>query len=58
MIIPVGQSDNMQNLIKIAKTDGGYEYQDLQTVKICSTGCGYRKRTIKIADNEKQVSRF
>ena len=33
MIIPVGQSDNMQKLIKIAKTDGGYEYQDLQAVR-------------------------
>ena len=33
MIIPVGQSDNMQNLIKIAKTDEGYEYHDLQAVR-------------------------
>ena len=34
MVIPVGQSDNIQNLIKIAKTDGGYDYQDLQTVDL------------------------
>ena len=43
MIIPVGQSDNMQNLIKISKTDGGYEYQDLQTVRFVPLVAGTEK---------------
>ena len=43
MIIPVGQSDNMQNLIKIAKTDGGYEYQDLQSVRFVPLVAGTEK---------------
>ena len=43
MIIPVGQSDNMQNLIKIAKTDEGYEYQDLQTVRFVPLVAGTEK---------------
>ena len=43
MIIPVGQSDNIQNLIKIAKTDGGYDYQDLQTVRFVPLVAGTEK---------------
>ena len=43
MVIPVGQSDNIQNLIKIAKTDGGYDYQDLQTVRFVSLVAGTEK---------------
>ena len=43
MVIPVGQSDNMQNLIKIAKTDGGYDYQDLQTVRFVPLVAGTEK---------------
>ena len=43
MIIPVGQSDNMQNLIKIAKTDGGYEYQDIQAVRFVPLVAGTEK---------------
>ena len=43
MIIPVGQSDNMQNLIKIAKTDGGYEYHDLQKVRFVPLVAGTEK---------------
>jgi len=43
MIIPVGQSDNMQKLIKIAKTDGGYEYQDLQAVRFIPLVAGTEK---------------
>ena len=43
MIIPVGQSDSMQNLIKIAKTDGGYEYQDLQAVRFVPLVAGTEK---------------
>jgi protein-L-isoaspartate(D-aspartate) O-methyltransferase len=43
MIIPVGQSDNMQKLIKIAKTDGGYEYQDLQAVRFVPLVAGTEK---------------
>ncbi len=43
MILPVGQSDNMQKLIKIAKTDGGYEYQDLQAVRFVPLVAGTEK---------------
>lgn len=43
MIIPVGQSDNMQKLIKIARTDGGYEYQDLQSVRFVPLVAGTEK---------------
>ena len=43
MIIPVGQSDNMQKLIKVAKTDGGYEYQDLQAVRFVPLVAGTQK---------------
>jgi len=43
MIIPVGQSDNMQKLIKIARTDGGYEYQDLQSVRFVPLVAGIEK---------------
>ena len=43
MIIPVGQSDNMQKLIKIARTDGGYEYQDLQAVRFVPLVAGTEK---------------
>ena len=43
MIIPVGQSDNMQKLIKIAKTDAGYEYQDLQAVRFVPLVAGTEK---------------
>ena len=43
MIIPVGQSDNMQKLIKISKTDGGFEYQDLQAVRFVPLVAGTEK---------------
>ena len=43
MIIPVGQSDNIQNLIKISKTDKGYEYQDLQPVRFVPLVAGTEK---------------
>ena len=43
MIIPVGQSDNMQKLVKITKTDGGYDYQDLQTVRFVPLVAGTEK---------------
>ena len=43
MIIPVGQSDNIQNLIKIVKTEGGYEYQDLQSVRFVPLVAGTEK---------------
>ena len=43
MVILVGQSDNIQNLIKIAKTDGGYDYQDLQTVRFVPLVAGTEK---------------
>ncbi len=43
MIIPVGQSDNMQKLIKISKTDRGYDYQDLQAVRFVPLVAGTEK---------------
>ena len=43
MVIPVGQSDNMQKLIKIIKTDGGYEYQDLHAVRFVPLVAGTEK---------------
>ena len=43
MIIPVGQSDNIQSLIKIAKTDSGYDYQDLQPVRFVPLLAGTEK---------------
>ena len=43
MIIPVGQSDNIQNLIKITKTDRVYDYQDLQTVRFVPLVAGTEK---------------
>ena len=43
MVIPVGQSDNMQKLIKITKTDGGYEYQDLHAVRFVPLVAGTEK---------------
>ena len=43
MIIPVGQSDNVQNLIKIVKTVGGYEYEDLQAVRFVPLVAGTEK---------------
>ncbi len=43
MIIPVGQSDNMQKLIKVTKTDEGYEYQDLQPVRFVPLVAGTEK---------------
>ena len=43
MIIPVGQSDNIQNLIKITKTEGVYDYQDLQTVRFVPLVAGTEK---------------
>ena len=43
MVIPVGQSDNMQKLIRITKTDGGYEYQDLHAVRFVPLVAGTEK---------------
>ena len=43
MVIPVGQSDNMQKLIKITKTGGGYEYQDLHAVRFVPLVAGTEK---------------
>lgn len=33
MVIPVGQSDNVQNLIRVTRTEDGYHYDDLRTVR-------------------------
>lgn len=33
MVLPVGQSDQVQQLIKVTRTDQGYDYQDLRPVR-------------------------
>ncbi|MDJ1007207.1 MAG: protein-L-isoaspartate(D-aspartate) O-methyltransferase [Paracoccaceae bacterium] len=33
MVLPVGQSDQVQQLIKVTRTDRGYEYEDLRPVR-------------------------
>ena len=43
MVIPVGQSDNIQNLIKIIRTEEGYDYQDLQSVRFVPLVAGTEK---------------
>nr|MCU0855151.1 protein-L-isoaspartate O-methyltransferase [Paracoccaceae bacterium] len=33
MIVPVGQSDTVQTLIKVTRTETGYDYQELRPVR-------------------------
>jgi len=33
MVLPVGRSDTVQNLIKVTRTDSGIEYEELQAVR-------------------------
>lgn len=33
MVVPVGQSDTVQNLIRVTRTEEGYHYDDLRTVR-------------------------
>ncbi len=33
MIVPVGQSDTVQSLIRVTRTDSGYEYEELRPVR-------------------------
>jgi protein-L-isoaspartate(D-aspartate) O-methyltransferase len=33
MVVPVGQSDNVQTLIKVRRTEEGFDYQELQPVR-------------------------
>lgn len=33
MVLPVGQSDTVQSLIKVRRTAGGYEYEELRPVR-------------------------
>jgi protein-L-isoaspartate(D-aspartate) O-methyltransferase len=33
MVLPVGQSDAVQHLIKVTRTDGGYDYEELRPVR-------------------------
>ncbi|WP_179380360.1 protein-L-isoaspartate(D-aspartate) O-methyltransferase [Jannaschia marina] len=33
MVVPVGVSDHVQTLIKVTRTDGGYEYDELSPVR-------------------------
>ena len=33
MIVPVGQSDTVQSLIRVTRTENGYDYDDLRSVR-------------------------
>ena len=33
MVVPVGQSDAVQVLIKVTRTDSGFEYEELRQVR-------------------------
>ena len=33
MIVPVGQSDAVQHLIKVTRTETGYDYDELRPVR-------------------------
>ena len=33
MVLPVGQSDAVQTLVKVTKTDEGLDYQELRAVR-------------------------
>ena len=33
MVLPVGQSDAVQNLIRVRRTETGFEYDDLKEVR-------------------------
>ena len=33
MVVPVGQSDTVQSLIKVTRTDTGFDYQELCPVR-------------------------
>ena len=33
MVVPVGQSDSVQSLIRVSKTEYGFEYEELQSVR-------------------------
>ena len=33
MVLPVGQSDTIQSLIKVTRTDDGYDYEELRSVR-------------------------
>ncbi len=40
MVLPVGQTDEVQQLIKIEKTDDGPSYSELYDVIFCAPGRG------------------
>jgi protein-L-isoaspartate(D-aspartate) O-methyltransferase len=33
MVLPVGQSDTVQNLIRVTRTEKGYDYDDIREVR-------------------------
>ncbi len=33
MVVPVGQSDTVQSLIRVTRTDSGYDYEELRPVR-------------------------
>ena len=33
MVLPVGQSDAVQSLIKVTRTDTGFDYEELRPVR-------------------------
>lgn len=45
MVVPVGQSDTVQTLIRVRKTDGGLEYDELRPVRFVPLLEGLGKET-------------
>lgn len=45
MIVPVGQSDAVQSLIKVTRSDGGFDYEELRPVRFVPLLEGLGKET-------------
>jgi len=46
MVLPVGQSDSMQRLVKIKKTENGLEYHELRSVRFVPLLEGLGKKSV------------
>ncbi len=44
MVVPVGQSDAVQVMIKVTRTDSGFDYDELRQVRFVSLDRGYGSR--------------
>ena len=33
MVLPVGQSSSLQTLLRVIKTENGYEYEDIRPIR-------------------------